>query len=133
MSIDRIGKGSVPPGAPGASEVGSAGTSARPEEASRPFEVRTDKAVATDKSASPAQVDAALATTPLDRLRAGQIDVPAYLDLKVRDATAHLHGVRPSELDAIRKMLRDQLATDPALADLVKQATGRVPPPFDDE
>lgn len=133
MSIDRIGKGSVPPGAPGASEVGGAGAGARPEEASRAFDIRSDKAVASDQAASSGKVDSALAPTPLDRLRAGQIDVPAYLDLKVHDATAHLHGVRPTELDAIRKMLRDQLATDPALADLVKQATGHVPPPFDDE
>ncbi len=56
-----------------------------------------------------------------------------YLDAKVQEATAHLHGVPRAELDAIRKMLREQIATDPALADLVKQATGHAPPvPSDD-
>jgi hypothetical protein len=129
MSIDRIGKGGVPTAAPHGSEVGGASAGKAPEEASRPFEVHADKA---GRSEPPRAADAAL-HSPLARLRAGQIDMPAYLDLKVQDATAHLQGVRPAELDAIRKMLRDQLATDPALVALVKQATGHAPPVPDDE
>jgi hypothetical protein len=76
--------------------------------------------------------DAAPATS-LERLRAGQIDVNAYLDAKVDEATAHLHGLPRAELEAIRKMMRDQLATDPALAGLVKQATGHAPPAASDD
>jgi hypothetical protein len=36
------------------------------------------------------------------------------------------------QLDQIRAMLRDQLASDPALADLVQQATGRAPIPSEE-
>jgi hypothetical protein len=72
------------------------------------------------------------AATPLERLRAGQIDVNTYMDQKVTEATAHLRGLRPSELDSIQRMLRDKLASDPALADLVKGATGHMPVPQDD-
>jgi hypothetical protein len=118
MAIDRIGKGGPAGSASLPREVDPA------EKAERSFEVG---------GATPARKpDAAAAAGPLERLRAGEIDVPQYLDLKVHEATVHLHGVPPAELDAIRKMLRDQLATDPGLADLVKQATGASPPPVDD-
>ena len=129
MSIDRIGKSGGAAGVGPGEPTNETGRAARPEEASRPFDVRGESAAAT----RPADAIAPLAPTPLERLRAGQIDLPTYLDLKVDDATAHLQGVRPTELDAIRKMLRDQLATDPALTELVKQATGLVPPTPKDE
>jgi hypothetical protein len=61
--------------------------------------------------------------TPLERLRAGEIDRDGYLDLKVDDATAHLSGLHPEELDAVKTVLRGQLASDPALVELVRQAT----------
>ena len=121
--VDRIGKGgSVPP-----PPIEGKDTK-KPEaasEASRPFEVRGEKAEAARAQAPDAIAHAASAH--LEKLRTGQIDLPTYLDLKVKDATAHLHGVRPAELDAIRKMLKEQLATDPALADLVQRATGATP------
>jgi hypothetical protein len=63
--------------------------------------------------------------TPLDRWRAGEIDREAYLDLKVDDATAHLQGLHPEELDAVKTVLRGQLASDPALGDLVRRVTSK--------
>jgi uncharacterized protein (DUF2342 family) len=65
----------------------------------------------------------------LERLRAGEVDVDGYLDLKVDEATAHLATLPPGELHALRSALRDRLATDPALVDLVRTATGGVPQP----
>ena len=129
MSIDRIGKSGGAAGTGPAAPTNEAGRAARPEEASRPFDVHAESAAAP----RPADAVAPVGPTPLERLRAGQIDLPTYLDLKVDDATAHLRGVRPTELDAIRKMLRDQLTTDPALTELVKHATGLVPPAPKDE
>jgi hypothetical protein len=118
MSIDRIGKGA--PAAPA-----DAGVVGRPGEAARPFEVEKGGRVAR------AQVEAT-ASGPLDQLRAGTIDVGRYLDLKVDEATAHLSALPRVELDAIRGALRDRLATDPALVDLVRTATGGPPRPPDD-
>jgi hypothetical protein len=121
MAIDRIGKGGPAGGASLPREVGPTDKAERPFEATRPSPVQKLDAAA---PAGP--------LGPLDRLRSGEIDVHKYLDIKVDEATAHLHGLPPAEMDTITKMLRDQLATDPGLADLVKQATGAAPPPVDD-
>lgn len=64
---------------------------------------------------------------PLERLRRGEVDLDGYLDLKVHEATAHLKGLRPAELEWIRAALRDQVTQDPALAEIVRRATGEVP------
>jgi hypothetical protein len=87
----------------------------------RPFEVRPPK------TAAAGPVEQAATPTPLAQLRAGQIDVERYLDLKVDEATRHLHGLTPIERESIRGMLRDQIATDPALVDMVRQAAGKAP------
>lgn len=113
MAIDRIGKG----GGPRLPEAKETGAAARPSEAQRPFEVRA----AQKPNATHAGVEVA-PTTPLARLHAGEIDVHRYVDLKVDEATAHLASLRGADLDSLKSMLRDQIATDPALADLVKQA-----------
>jgi hypothetical protein len=119
--VDRIGKGgAVPPPAP--------------EEPTPKGAV--GKAFEVERAAQPAPVGAthaAAGTSPLARLRSGEIDLHAYLDLKVDEATAGLTGVPPAELDAIKKTLRDQMATDPGLADLVRGATGRAPEPPTEE
>jgi hypothetical protein len=127
MGIDRIGKGSAPPppSAPTSSKGTGASDRVRGTEPSRSFEVRSERATETAKAAEVA----AAGTSPLERLRAGQIDMNGYLDLKVDQATAHLRGLSPVELDSVRSMLRDHLASDPSLADLVKQATGSAPTP----
>ncbi|AKU95908.1 hypothetical protein AKJ09_02572 [Labilithrix luteola] len=72
-------------------------------------------------------VEGASGASPLERLRAGEIDVHGYIDLKVDQATAGLSGLSPSELAHIKNTLRDQMASDPGLADLVRAATGQTP------
>ena len=119
MSIDRIGKGSVPP--PPAPITG--GEKAHRADAARTFEVHEPKAGASAsvEAVAPKGVGA------LERLRAGEIDLDGYLDLKVNEATAHLHGLGTTELEGVRALLRDQIARDPALAELVQIATGQAP------
>lgn len=125
MSIDGIGKGGpkLPSGGPeGAAKPGKAFEVSRPEKAG-PVDA-TSEATAARASA---EVQGASGASPLARLRAGQIDLNQYLDLKVDEATASLSGLPAGDRDAIKKMLRDQLATDPTLVDLVKSATGAAP------
>ncbi|MBX3186422.1 MAG: hypothetical protein KF819_05370 [Labilithrix sp.] len=124
MGIDRIGKGGAPPPAPDVQGTQGASRATAPE---RPFEVDPSK-----RAAEAAPVDAASASTPLARLRAGEIDVHGYVDLKVDEATAGLEGLSAEELADIKTVLRDQLRTDPGLADLVRSATGKMPTPPED-
>jgi hypothetical protein len=123
MGIDRIGKGGgvAPP-------IPAPAAPASTERAARSTGVESGKVESgrVDAGRPTGNVDAAK-VAPLDRFRKGEIDIHGYLDLKVEEATVHLSGLSVSELDAVRKMLRDQLATDPALADLVQHATGRAP------
>ncbi len=124
MGIDRIGKGGPAGGAQPPVEI------SKTKQAERPFEVgRSERK---EPSTHVAGAEATQAKTPLERLRAGEVDLPGYLDLQVEKATAHLAGLGPAQLDVIKKTLRAQLASDPALVDLVKQATGAAPPPADD-
>ena len=115
MGIDRIGKGGTGP-------VGDAGDATKTEGVSRPFEARVDEATAK-------QVESAhsAATTPLEKLRAGEIDVHGYIDLQVDEATAHLKGIGGQDLEIIKTMMRAELADDPGLAELVRRATGQLP------
>ena len=124
MGIDRIGKGGgvPPPIVPTRDGVG-APRAAEPTSAFRVEPAPTESAAPID----PAKV------TPLELLRTGEVDIHGYLDLKVHEATSHLTRLPHGELEAVRKMLRDQLATDPGLADLVQHATGRPPTPPDDD
>ena len=108
MSIDRIGKGGAPASTP---EPGGSA-------ASRPAGPGFERA-----SAPPAAAPAA-PSSALERLRAGAIDVDGYLNLKTEEATAHLTSLPAAKLTAIRSALRDRLASDPALVDLVRTATG---------
>ena len=121
MGIDSIGRKGSPATPP--IDVGGA---SRPAEASRAFQV---------PSAAPAAQAAAvqIPSGALERLRAGEVDVQGYLDLKVHEATAHLSTLPPIELDALRAALRDRLATDPALVDLVRMATDRVRQPSNED
>jgi hypothetical protein len=126
MGIDGIGRKPPPP--PSLSKEGAA--PARPAEASRPFEV--GKAARPTSTAEPGAVDR-LASASLERLRAGEIDLHGYVELKVNEATAHLAALPPSQLEAIRGALRARIASDPTLLELVRKATGSVPtPPADD-
>jgi hypothetical protein len=126
MAIDRIGKGGgVPPAAPEAPAGATAPT--------KTFKVdRPDPSTGTGVASSAGEVDAANAATPLARLRAGEVDVHGYIDLKVDEATSALKGISPAELEEIKSVLRDQMKTDPGLADLVRTATGKMPTPPED-
>ena len=117
--VDGIGKG----GPRGVGQSPPTTGPARPAETGKTFEV--------DKPGAPREAHGVQATaieaTPLEQLKAGKIDFDQYVDLKLHEATAHLEGLSPSQLDTIRSMLRDRMATDPELVDLVKQATGQAP------
>jgi hypothetical protein len=122
MAIDRIGKGgsSIPPKPPSGPER------AQGSDAARPFEVQPSNASAPHATAPTAPV-APAGSGPLERLQAGEIDLDRYLDLKVDEATRHLAGLRAHEMEDLRSLLRQELANDPALLDLVQQATGQRP------
>jgi hypothetical protein len=118
MGIDRIGKGGTvsPPAAAPATHAAE-----RPE---APF--------APQRSASTAAAPPAEGASALARLRAGEIDVNTYLDLKLEQATAQLKGLNGQELQFVRSALREQIASDPTLADLFERATGSVAPRVED-
>lgn len=122
MAIDRIGKGG---GVPPTPETGGAGGVEKKGAVEKTFHVdRPDPTKAAQATEATHQT---AATSPLARLRAGEIDVHGYVDLKVDEATKGLHGLSPAEMDEIKKVLREQMASDPGLADLVRTATGQMP------
>lgn len=126
MAIDRIGKGGALPPTPETGTIGGADKAG----AAAPFKVdRSERAASADPARNVEGVDS---TSPLARLRAGEIDVHGYVDLKVEEATKSLKGLPAAELDEIKSVLRDQLRTDPGLADLVRTATGKLPTPPED-
>jgi hypothetical protein len=113
MGIDSIGKpgSSLPPGAVGGAEQLSG---ASPAEG---FDV-----------GSAAEVEPAKGSDQLDRLGRGELSLGEYLDARVADATAHLEGkLALEQLEFVRRSLRQQLATDPVLVELVRRATGSAP------
>ena len=117
--VDGIGKGGPPRGVGGTPPTTGP---AKPAETGKTFEVhQTREATAVE---APVNVNA---NGALEQLKAGKIDFNQYVDLKVQEATSHLEGLSPAQLDTIRSMLRDRMATDPELVDLVKQATGQAP------
>jgi hypothetical protein len=121
MGIDRIGKG-APPAPPPREVTGSP----RATETGRAFDL--NKAAPTGQAAPVESTHAAL-----DKLRAGEIDLARYLDLKVDEATTHLRALPPAQLEAVKRTLRERIASDPTLVDLVRTATGAVPPPPQEE
>jgi hypothetical protein len=124
MGIDRIGKNGPPvpvPESGGPSGVRPAGAT---------FQVPTTSSTS---AAAPAGLDPTQASgAALERLRAGDINLGGYVDLKVHEATAHLSALPAVELEKIRSALRERLASDPTLVDLLKTATGETLPPDDD-
>jgi hypothetical protein len=115
MGIDGIGK---PPGA-GIAGVGSA-TSTEGAHAAEPFKVDPSAA-----ATAGGKVSAALA-----KLQRGELSLDQYLDGRVDDAVSHLVGkLSPDQLEFVKQSLRDQIATDPVLVELVHRTTGSVPAP----
>ena len=128
MGIDRIGKGGgVPPGADGVGDAAPA------EKTGKTFEI--GEAEGATKAGGTASAAGVTTTQPtaLDRLRAGEVDVNGYIDLKVDAATAHLKGLPVDQMESIRSMLRSQIATDPMVKELFEQAIGQALPPPPDE
>jgi hypothetical protein len=69
------------------------------------------------------KTEKASGTSPLEQLRAGEIDLKGYVDVRVREATAHLEGVLgPEDLAKVQDELRDVIENDPDIAALVKGA-----------
>lgn len=128
MGIDSIGK-KGPPAPPPPTGKGVEGAS-RAGGAGRPFEVSA-AAPGVESAAKAGAVEAP--RTALERLRAGEIDVNGYVDIKVHEATTHLAALPPAELERVRSSLRDRMASDPMLVDLVRTATGAVPQPSADD
>lgn len=118
MGIDKIGKntGVQDTTGAGAAEAGPAA----PVE--RSFaEVHAEKTSAAEGTTN------ASGTSPLERLKAGEIDVNGYIDARVDQATQGLKGLSTSQLGSIRLVLREQMLTDPGMSELVRQATGHAP------
>jgi hypothetical protein len=61
-------------------------------------------------------------SSPLARLRRGEIDRDGYLDAKICEATAH-SPLPASDLPWIRSVLRELCETDPILVPLIKRIT----------
>ena len=132
MGIDGIGKGGRPPITPdGSSPAGGTSPTSGGKPVDKPFSV--DRPASADKAHVAGGVDQTSAASPLARLRAGEIDVNGYMDLKVNEATHGLaSSLKPEQLDEIRRALRDQMATDPQMAELVRMSTGHIPKPPED-
>lgn len=107
--VDRIGKGGPPLAPPPVESPPGKGGAAEVE---RPFHEAISPA-------KPLDAPEPVGVSPLERLRAGELDVGRYVEEKILEATSHLEGLSLAELETIRAMLRDQLATDPALTELV--------------
>ncbi|MEP7050204.1 MAG: hypothetical protein ABJB12_07625 [Pseudomonadota bacterium] len=113
MGIDGIGK---PPGANIGGVGGLQGT-----DAPRPAE-------AFSLNASTAAAPASRVSAALSSLQRGELSLDQYLDGRVSEATQHLAGkISPDQLEFVKQSLRDQLATDPVLVELVQRTTGAAP------
>lgn len=113
MSIDGIGK---PPGA----GIGGTGgiPSAEGARGAEPFKLDSSAALAAGGKLSAA----------LSSLQRGELSLDQYLDGRVSDATSHLVGkLSPDQLEFVKQSLRDQMATDPVLIELVQRTTGSAP------
>ena len=131
MGIDRIGKD-----VPSLPASGVEGPTS-PRSSGAVFEVPTGVATTPVGSLDPARPAEQIEPTQavrgaLERRRAGELDLRGYVDAKVQEATAHLSALPPIELENIRSALRERLASDPTLTDLLHTATGEVLPPDDD-
>jgi hypothetical protein len=137
MGIDGVRKSS-PPGAPPANPS-ERSRSVQTDPTARPFELQPTPTSPGTAAVGPLEgATAAIGPVegppgPLAALRAGTVDITGYVNLKVNEATAHLVGMPPADLLAIRATIRERLATDPTLVDLVRTAAGSVPQPSDDD
>ena len=124
MGIDRIGKSAPPPATP--SPEGTAGRAIDPTR--RAFEIPANAPPSAQPSAGVAAADSSLA-----KWTSGQIDLDGYLDAKVDEAVRHLGALPAEQLEAIRRSMRERIASDPTLSELVRAATGHLPDPEKDQ
>ena len=61
--------------------------------------------------------------SPLQRFRTGELDRDGYLEALIEEALAPIAGLPRRQLELVRATLRDLVASDPALLDLVRLAT----------
>ena len=121
MSIDGIGK---PPGA-GISGIGGIGGIGGKDAAAAAEPFKVDAGVPAASGALGGKVSAAL-----ESLQRGELSLDQYLDGRVTDATSHLVGkLNPDQLEFVKQSLREQMATDPVLVELVQRTTGTAPAP----
>lgn len=118
MGIDKLGKGGGTVPEVRLPDSGAAKTTATSPSAA--FEVKP--------TAAPVAV-APVASPALEGVRNGSLDVRGYIDAKVHEATAHLSHLTPEQLETVRTTVREQIAADPHLIELVEQATGHIVPP----
>jgi hypothetical protein len=131
MAIDRVGKNG--PSLPASELGGPTGAHSSGAVFEVPKVAATPPAGDIDPARPAVQVEATPAASgALERFRAGQLDLHGYVDAKVREATDHLSALPPVELENIRSALRERLAGDPTLIDLLHTATGETLPPDDD-
>jgi hypothetical protein len=74
-------------------------------------------------TAAAARTSAPEISDELRQVQRGGMSLDAYLDAQVERAIAHLKGqVSAERMALIKDVLRDQLATSPAIAELLRQA-----------
>lgn len=115
MSINRIGKGAgIPPTTTPLIDAPSA--------TSRPFSL---------EAPAPQAVQGATTEglSPAEQVRRQEISLDTYLDLHIKKATSHLEKhLAPVDLERIQQTLREQMAHDPTLIEMVRNAAGVTPP-----
>jgi len=130
VGIDRIGKGGgVPPEAL-APKDGAIRKPAVGSDTPR-FDIGARAPLATPGVTAATAATGVKPSAALEGVRAGTLDVKGYVDAKVQEATAHLTHLSPTQLGVVRDVVRQQVLSDPHLAELVQHATGS-PPPADD-
>jgi hypothetical protein len=116
MGVDGIGRG-------GSRPIGSAGPG-------EPGGIASGSADPARGAAARTNAESVSGSTALERLERGEIDLDGYLDARVDNAIQHLEGRLPaSQVDFIRQSLREELASDPVLVELVRRTTGALPTP----
>jgi hypothetical protein len=111
MGVDGIGSGGGGRPVPGVGAPDPTGVR----------EVTSDASADPVEGRSTSGVDGSAA---LERLRRGEIDLDQYLDTRVDEAVRPFSGRLPAEqLEFVKSTLREQLATDPVLVELVRQTT----------
>jgi hypothetical protein len=113
MGVDGIGSGGRPVHGLGVRELGPAEAGAT---------------AAADGTGSAPSVAGASGSGALGQLERGEINVEQYLDTRVAEAVRHLEGRVPaSQVDFVKKALREELSSDPVLVELVRRTTGSSP------